>query len=160
MLDVMSTPAYEKNFIQPIIHTINNDVIVVKNGVRLPRTELRFYGVMSKILTNASGPSENVLFENKGVLEFKELVKSIEPRRTYCLSLEGVLKDLHEFVAKSSSIDDGLTCLWIIGGFARGHFNEDVKSLANEIISISDRSLPAHVVTARLTYEIERTINN
>ncbi len=158
LLDIMSTPAYQKKFIQPVVHTINNEVILVKDGVRLPRTELRFYGVMSKILKRKIGSSERDLFEDRGVQQMKELVKALKPGSTFCLSIEGVPKELHEFVQKSEPEDNKSTCLWIVGGFARGHFNEDVKALSNEIISISDRPLPAHVVTARLSYEIERAM--
>jgi rRNA small subunit pseudouridine methyltransferase Nep1 len=160
LLDIMSTPAYQRRSIQTIIHTINDEVILVKDGVRLPRTELRFYGVMSKILRKKIGPSERDLFENRGVQKMKELVQSLNPSNTFCLSIEGVAKDLHEFVRKSNPEDDRSTRLWIIGGFARGHFNEDVKALSDEIISISDRPLPAHVVSARLSYEIERSTLN
>ena len=56
LLDIVSTPAYKMDLIRPIIRTINGEVIVVKKGVRLPRTELRFYGVMSKILRNEASP--------------------------------------------------------------------------------------------------------
>src|SRR5579864_5248010 len=42
LLDITSTPAYQEGCVQPIIHTINDQTIFVKPGVRLPRTEQRF----------------------------------------------------------------------------------------------------------------------
>ena len=40
--------------------------------------------------------------------------------------------------------------------FPRGHFGDDVKSLATDVISVSKYSLAAHVVTARLCFAIEQ----
>ena len=39
LLDIVSTPAYWLDLIRPIIRTINGEIIIVKKGVRLPRTE-------------------------------------------------------------------------------------------------------------------------
>lgn len=154
LLDITSTPAYEAGLIRPIIHTVNNEVIVVKDRVRLPRTVLRFNGVMSKILRNEIGPSEKDLFENRGTESLKQFIPSLEPDGVFCLTTQGVLKDLREFVLAINA--EKRKSVWIIGGFARGHFIEEVKALADDLLSISDRPLPAHVVTARLSYEIER----
>jgi rRNA small subunit pseudouridine methyltransferase Nep1 len=158
LLDIMSTPAYEKNFIQPIIHTLNKATIVVRDGVRPPRTELRFNGVMSKILRGDMGPAEERLFAVRAYCESRDLVKSLKAKCVFCLSTQGVLGDLRDYVAKIKNEAGDSTSVWIVGGFARGHLSEEVKSLADEVISISDRPLPAHVVTARLSYEIERSL--
>lgn len=158
LLDIMSTPAYGENLIQPVIHTINNNAIIVQDGVRLPRTELRFGGIMSKILRNDLGPSEKKLFDFRGAMSTGELVKLLKPRKVICLSTQGVRKDLSKLVAESNIPDEKSTCIWVVGGFARGHFTEETKSLADEVISISNYQLPAHVVTARLSYEIEQSL--
>jgi rRNA pseudouridine-1189 N-methylase Emg1 (Nep1/Mra1 family) len=50
---------------------------------------------------------------------------------------------------------NGETKIWIVGGFARGHFEASLLKLADYTVSISPDSLPAHVVTARLTYDLE-----
>ena len=157
LLDVMSTPAYQDKFIQPIVHTLNDDVIAIKDRVRLPRTEMRFNGVMSKILRRELGAAEKNLFEDITVQATRELLKSLNPSEIVCLSTQGVLSDLQKYVSILKSPNNLETHVWMVGGFARGHFNEEVKGLANEMISISDRPLAAHVVTARLSYEIERS---
>lgn len=157
LLDMMSTPAYQANLIQPIMHTINKDLISVEKGVRPPRTELRFEGVMSKILRNDLGPSERYLFDFKANTSTGNLIKLLRPGKVICLTTQGVIKDLSRVVAETSD-DEKSTCAWFVGGFARGHFSEETKSLADELIAISNYKLPAHVVTARLSYEIERTL--
>jgi rRNA small subunit pseudouridine methyltransferase Nep1 len=157
LLDVMSTPAYQDKLIQPVVHTINDDVIAIKDGVRLPRTEWRFNGVMSKILRRDLGAAEKNLFEDVKVEATEELFKSLKPADICCLSTQGVLRDLQKYLSTMRTGDVHRTQAWVVGGFARGHFGENVKGLANELISISDRPLAAHVVTARLSYEIERS---
>jgi len=159
LLDIVSTPAYRNGLIRPIIHTVNEDVIIVKDSVRLPRTELRFIGVMSKILRGHAGSAENRLFEYDGKRKIAEILEPLKPGRVFCLSTQGVLRNLHHFIQKEHSQERDLESLWIVGGFARGHFDEEVKSLSNDMISISELPLAAHVVTARLSYEIEQVSN-
>jgi rRNA small subunit pseudouridine methyltransferase Nep1 len=156
LLDIMSTPAYQESIIRPIIHTVNNETILVGDRVRLPRTELRFNGVMSKVLRKEQGVTEKNLFEDSGERESRELLKSLDPGEVVCLTTQGVLKDLRNFVS-SHKVEKQSTTAWIVGGFARGHFTEEVKGLASNLISISDHRLAAHVVTARLSYELERS---
>jgi len=155
LMDIVSTPAYQESIIRPIIHTVNDETILVGDRVRIPRTELRFSGVMSKILRKQHGVAEKNLFEESGVRKTRELLKSLELDEVICLTSQGMLRDLRHYVA--SHIGDKSSTAWIVGGFARGHFTEELKGLANDLISISDRPLAAHVVTARLSYELERS---
>jgi len=156
LLDIMSTPAYMEKQIRPVIHTINDETILVEAGVRIPRTELRFVGVMSKILRHQSGESENKFFQLVQNQEIQELLTALTPEKVLGLTTQGNLRDLSE-VMEGQTIGRHRTIAWIVGGFPRGHFSEKVKGLTNDLISISDRPLAAHVVTSRLSYEIERS---
>jgi rRNA small subunit pseudouridine methyltransferase Nep1 len=157
LLDIMGTPAYYSGLISPIIHTINNQVIRVGQRVRPPRTQLRFNGVMSKVLRESGEKHDTDLFANAGKIDLRDLVRSLQPLSTCCFSVQGMLRDLRDlFSTKPNQVESRV---WIVGGFPRGHFKEETKAVANEIISISGQSLPAHVVTSRLSYEIERSQN-
>jgi rRNA small subunit pseudouridine methyltransferase Nep1 len=156
LLDIVSTPAYLRGLIRPIIRTVNGDVILIKENVRLPRTELRFNGVMSKILRKETSLSEARLFDFKEGQTIGELVESLNLSKVSCLSTEGIEKDLSDLVATLTKETSDDSIGWIVGGFARGHFSEEVKKLADDLISISNYALASHVVTARLAYEIER----
>lgn len=153
LLDIMSTPAYRMGLVQPIIHTVNNEVIWVADNVRPPRTELRFNGVMSEVLKEKK---ENGLFQNKGISGLEDLLKLISPYRVDCLTTQGILKDFKELDLNSNEARKQCR-VWIVGGFARGHFSEETKALADNLVSISNQSLAAHVVTARLCYGIEKS---
>jgi rRNA small subunit pseudouridine methyltransferase Nep1 len=156
LLEIMSTPAYMENKIRPIIHTVNDETILVEDGVRIPRTELRFVGVMSKILRHQSGEPEKKLFRLVPSQDIQGLLKTLSPEKVLGLTTQGNLRDLREVMGVQIT-GRHRTIAWIVGGFPRGHFSEKVKGLANDLISISDRPLAAHVVTARLSYEIERS---
>jgi rRNA small subunit pseudouridine methyltransferase Nep1 len=160
LLDIVSTPAYFENLVRPVIHTRNDEVIVIKEGVHLPRTLPRFNGVMSKILQGEAGGKELDLFEFRQVQNTEDLIRSLGTRGVCCLTSQGIHRDLDKFVyEKSGSAGKGVQ-VWIVGGFARGHFKEHVKGLATDLVSISDHSLAAHVVTARLSFEIELAAPN
>jgi rRNA small subunit pseudouridine methyltransferase Nep1 len=155
LLDVTSTPAFVKNLVTPVLHTVNGETIEIKQGVRLPRTLQRFSGVMSKILSGQQSEQERQFFDfDPTKTSFKELARSLRLSCVICLSTEGEQKSLKETVIQSQ-LGQKENIGWVIGGFPRGHFSEDVKSEAKEILSISELSLPAHVVSARLSYEIE-----
>jgi rRNA small subunit pseudouridine methyltransferase Nep1 len=156
LLDITSTPAFQTELVQPIVHTINNESIFLKGRVRLPRTLERFNGVMSKVLRNKMDRDEQRLFSLEKEQSISNLIESLQPSRTICLSTEGILKKLPDILTTREN-EDGSPTLWMVGGFARGHFSEDVKREADEIISISKLSLPAHVVTSRISYEIEES---
>jgi rRNA small subunit pseudouridine methyltransferase Nep1 len=157
LLDITSAPAYMEGIVEVYVHTVNNVTIRILSGVRLPRTFLRFSGVMAKVLSGKMDEKERELFEVKNEHSIDQLVSSIDPDRVICLTAEGVPKDLLSFVHDVHSKKE--KAAWIVGGFPRGHFGDDVKSLATDIISISKYSLTAHVVTARLCFAIEQKVH-
>ena len=110
---------------------------------------------MSKILGDSLGQEESDLFEFRKSQSFEELLKEVAAERVVSLSKIGTEVDLREFLTESAGNDSG-TLVFIVGGFAYGHFEKKVIESSDEIISISSYSLPAHVVTSRLTYELER----
>lgn len=150
LLDITSTPAYLENLVQVIVHTMGNKTIRIKGSVRLPRTYQRFCGVMSKVLSGKLDAAERQLFEIREHERITELLHSLGASKVVSLSTEGESVNLIDFVK-----DSGKDTAWIIGGFPRGHFSDEVKSHSDRVISISRYSLPGHVVSARLCYAIE-----
>jgi rRNA small subunit pseudouridine methyltransferase Nep1 len=151
LLDITSTPAFMEGLVEVYVHTILDQTIGFSSGVRLPRTLPRFCGVFSKILSGKQGGKETELFEYKSRQSSIDLVSQIGREKVICFTTQGRERDILSTVATASS-----DTTWIVGGFPRGHFREDVKSAADEIVSISKHSLAAHVVTARLCFAIER----
>jgi rRNA small subunit pseudouridine methyltransferase Nep1 len=151
LLDITSTPAFMEGLVEVYVHTINDQTIRFLPGVRLPRTLPRFCGVLSKILSGKKDGKERGLFECNIKQSITDLISQIDRAKVICFTTQGREQDILS-VAGSAGSD----VTWIVGGFPRGHFSEDVKSAADEIVSISKYSLAAHVVTARLSFAIER----
>ena len=157
LLDITSTPLYMNDKIQVLIHTVGEQTIRVGRQVRVPRTLQRFCGVISKVLTERQVESEKTYFALKKDQSLKELLSSLSVDETISLSSKGIPADLSILIAETNSKKQSTA--WVVGGFAHGNFNESSRNLFNRIVSISDSSLPAHVVTARLCYELEKTLN-
>jgi rRNA small subunit pseudouridine methyltransferase Nep1 len=153
LLDAASTPLFADGLLRLYVRTIRGVVIEVKRGTRLPRTLQRFCGVMAKLLSRRYGEEEAKLFNVQGDMSFPQLINVLKAGRIITLTPKGSLMPLHEIV-KESSTGDTVTA-WIVGGFPRGDFADDVARLSHRLVSISPRSLAAHVVTARLCYELE-----
>jgi rRNA small subunit pseudouridine methyltransferase Nep1 len=154
LLDATSTPLFNTGKIRIIIHTILGDTIILRPGTRPPRTLQRFCGVVSKLLSKP-GEAEDELFETLGRLNFSDLLRKLEVKEVLSLTKMGIMSDLREIVRVSLQNN---SAAWIVGGFAKGHFDPQVTSNSNRMISIHKESLPAHVVTARLSYDLERAL--
>lgn len=157
LLDITSTPLYMNDKIQVVIHTIGEQTIKVGKHVRVPRTLQRFCGVISKVLTERQVQSEKNHFELKKNQSIKELLSSLSVDETILLSSKGIPADFSILTKETNSKKQSTA--WVVGGFAHGNFKESSRNLFDRIVSISDSSLPAHVVTARLCYELERILN-
>jgi len=153
LLDVCSTPLFDRNLVRVIIHTVNDTTIMLKPRVRIPRTLIRFNGVMSKLLKDK--PEPNSFFEIVVGQNILELVSTLN-QEMILLSKKGVERNLRNFIERRKFQEKEAT--WVIGGFPFGHFDEELLGKADEIISISNHSLPAHVVAARLCYDLEEAM--
>jgi rRNA small subunit pseudouridine methyltransferase Nep1 len=157
LLDITSTPLYSNDKVQVVIHTLGGSSIVLGKRIRIPRTLQRFCGVMSKVLAGKQEDKEKGLFLFKEDETLQELVGSLDVSTVISFSSKGILTDLSQIVRENAS--SGRKA-WIVGGFPHGHFSDHVRALSNQTISISESSLPAHVVTARLSYELERNLSD
>jgi rRNA small subunit pseudouridine methyltransferase Nep1 len=156
LLDATSTPLFLEDKIRIIIHTIHNETIELKSGTRPPRTLQRFCGVFSKLLSGQLGSQESNLFDYRSSQTFGELLDSVGAESIFCLTRKGEISDLGNIVSKA--VSSSKTTTWIVGGFAHGSFGPDVTARCTRSFSISPMPLPAHVVTARLCYELEKNL--
>jgi len=109
---------------------------------------------MSKVLRNKMEVEEAKLFSLVRNQDISDLIESLKPSRTICLTLEGIFNELRSLFS-GSGLQKGGHWVWIVGGFPRGHFTEGTKSTADDLIAISKYTLAAQVVTSRISYEIE-----
>lgn len=153
LMEALSTPLFLRGHLKVYVHTHGDLIITVADGLRLPKSYFRFEGLMQSLLRDGAVKSDEgaVLMEmKKGALA--DLIREVAPSRVVGLSSAGVQSTAEEVVRKNSA--DG--CMFVIGGFPKGHFSDATKALFNCTYSIEDVGLEAHVVIARVLYECEK----
>lgn len=146
-LAVTGTPVYLGGELKLYIHTYNDLVIDVVEGTRLPKSYFRFQGLMEKVL---GGEKEKLIRVWR--MRFKELIKHIDADAVIGFSRRGVLMKPEEWVSKYVKEET----VFIVGGFPRGGFSQEVLDCLDEVISIHKMPLESHVVLARIIYDYER----
>jgi rRNA small subunit pseudouridine methyltransferase Nep1 len=86
---------------------------------------------------------------------FADLINYIGADKVIGLSTVGVKSDSQKIVEIAKEFDRHA---FVIGGFAKGHFSENVTKHLGPTYSMSDLGLEAHVVIARILYECEKQI--
>ena len=144
ILEATTIPLYQKNEIKIYIHTINDKVIYFGNNIHIPKSYHRFAGLIEKLFLEKTIESNgDVLLKIKDK-SFSDLIDEIKPSTVIGLSSRG---EKLSYENSTSKLTEN-SCL-IIGGFQKGHFSDAVQNRIDQLISIDDSSLEAHVVVAR-----------
>jgi len=153
LLMATSSPLYFTGNLKVIVHTINDKIILLSPGVRLPKSYHRFEGLMEKLFK-----VRRIEYEGKILLElkdgdFKSLIKEISVSKVIGLAEEGERSNFEEVAKKLRN------AAVVIGAFPKGTFSDKVKAHLDEVYSIHPLSLETSVVVARIIYEYEKFIN-
>jgi rRNA small subunit pseudouridine methyltransferase Nep1 len=153
LLEACSIPLYFENRIRVFVHTIDNKVILVGKGVRLPKSYHRFVGLIEKLYSTGKIEENNKKLLELKEMDFESLIEEIKPKKTLGLSRKGSVSSYQKI---AQEIDDD-TCV-IIGGFAKGHFSDKIKKHFDKMLSVDQNALEAHIIISRLLYEYEKRI--
>ncbi len=152
LMEALSTPLFVQGHLKVYVHTYGDRVITMADNLRLPKSYFRFEGLVQGLFRDGAVKSDegSVLMEMRpGTLA--DLIREVAPGRVVGLSSSGVQSTAEEVVRKNI---DG--CMFVIGGFPKGHFTDQTKTLFNCTYSIESIGLEAHVVIARVLYECEK----
>ena len=158
LINALATPLYRNNMMNVFIHTVNNNVICVGDNVRIPKSYIRFEGLMINLLKTKKIISDEgrLLLELRSQINFKRLIKEIVKSDTVVgLSTTGVYRKLESIAIDLSSQNN--PCV-VIGGFPNGYFSDSVDSCFDKKYSISSVGLESQVVVSRLVYEYEKNV--
>lgn len=153
LLESCSIPLFFENEIQIFIHTINDQVISIGSGIRLPKSYHRFVGLFEKLFLEKKIQKDNKTLLTLKDMTFSDLIEKIHPTKVIGFSSQG---EESSFADISSKLDEN-SCI-VIGGFQKGHFSESIIKNLTQIKKIGKDSLEAHVVISRILYEYEKTI--
>lgn len=149
LLNATSSPLYQDGLAKVYIHTRNGIVLEFEELTRPPKSYSRFRDLIQKTLLEMPESGLIKAYE----LPIAALLKRVGPDLTVGLSVQGRSSSYAELAAELSARRNPAI---LIGGFPRGHFTpETIKSL-DMLVRVDKRSLDAHVVAARLIYEVEK----
>ena len=153
LLSICTSPAFYENKIKLFVHTVNNEIISINNNTRLPKSYHRFQGLMEKLFLTKKIESETEILMEMQNSSLSKLISKIKPDEVIALTTEGEKTTFEKLIHQTKEN----SCI-LIGGFQKGHFNEENQKIIERAFSIHDSSLEAHLVASRLVYEYEKTI--
>ncbi|HMD78421.1 MAG TPA: ribosome biogenesis protein [Nitrososphaerales archaeon] len=151
LLSVTGTPLYLEGKVKVFVHTYGDVVVDIHPKTRIPKSYLRFRGLMEQVLSD--GGDKLVKARPSKLSDFVR--KELAPDITIGLSVQGRKMELEDLAGRLMSADD--PCV-IVGGFPHGHFSPETLSVVDELARIHEMPLEAHVVTSRLLYEFEKAV--
>ena len=158
LMNALATPLYQRNHLRVFIHTIDDNVILIGNNVRLPKSYSRFEGLMLNLFRDKKIISEDgqLLLDLRLNTNFGDLLKEfVKPEIVLGFSTTGTFKSLESIGADLASYTNG--CV-VIGGFPKGHLSKNVDSYLDKKFSVSDMGLESQIIISRLLYEFEKNI--
>jgi rRNA small subunit pseudouridine methyltransferase Nep1 len=156
LMEALATPLFIERKLKVYVHTINDKIITIADNLRIPKSYFRFERLMSSLFRdNIIKSSEGSILMGLSDGTFADLVNIIKPNIVIGLSTVGVQSKAQKVAENVSSVDR--SCI-VVGGFAKGHFSENVTRYLGPTYSISNIGLEAHVVIARILYEYEKLL--
>jgi rRNA small subunit pseudouridine methyltransferase Nep1 len=156
LMEALSTPLFMNMMLKVYVHTINDKIIAIADNLRIPKSYFRFERLMVSLFR------DNVIKSNEGTIlmelsdgTFADLIDMIKSNMVIGLSTVGVQSKAQKVAENARSVDHSSL---VIGGFAKGHFSENVTKSLGPTYSISNLALETHVVIARILYECEKLL--
>ncbi|HKT21597.1 MAG TPA: ribosome biogenesis protein [Nitrososphaerales archaeon] len=149
LLSVTGTPLYLEGRVRVFVHAYAGLVIELAEKTRIPKSYLRFRGLIEKCLVE--GPTEGLLRLHR--MSFADLIRKTTSERVFGLTVRGRRATVAEFAGEVVLVQN--PCV-VVGGFPHGHFSGEVEKMIDQLVRIDRRPLEAHVVAARVVYEVEK----
>jgi rRNA small subunit pseudouridine methyltransferase Nep1 len=152
LLQVLETPLNWEGQLRVLVHTQEDQVIIINPKVRLPKNYVRFVGLIEQLFAQGKVPEkgEPLLSLEKG--NVRKLVRMVSPNKVFGFSTLGKPSLLRVI---SNQISRTKAPLAFIGGFPRGHFAEETRGAVNEIFCVDREPLDAWVVAGRFVYDFD-----
>jgi rRNA small subunit pseudouridine methyltransferase Nep1 len=153
LLNVTSTPLHQEGNARVYVHTFGDSILEFGEGARPPKSYARFRNLVEKLLVER--PEDGLVKVRDASLP--QLLKSVGTEYSAGLSVQGAPVPLE---ALAGGLARKKNPAVVVGGFPRGHFlTEDLKAF-DTLARIDERALDAHVVAARVVYEVEKALRD
>jgi rRNA small subunit pseudouridine methyltransferase Nep1 len=149
LLSITSAPLYQSGRVKVFIHTRNDVVLEFREQTRPPKSYFRFRDLMQKTLLDKPGSGLITAFDSS----VPHLLRRIAPDLTVGLSVQGKPVELDSLAAQLAGVKNPAV---LVGGFPKGHFAPETVKALDLLVRVDPNPLDAHVVAARLVYEVEK----
>jgi rRNA small subunit pseudouridine methyltransferase Nep1 len=149
LLSVTGTPFYLDGFVRVFVHTYDGLVLEIAEKTRIPKNYIRFRGLMEEALREK--PRQGLI--KVGSMSVKELLSRVRADEAVGLSVQGKQMPIEDLARNLSLARE--PCV-IVGGFPHGHFSSETLSAFDQLVRVHPKPLEAHVVAARVVYEVEK----
>ena len=149
LLSVTGTPLYLDGRARVFVHAYDDTVLEFAEKTRIPKSYLRFRGLMEEALVRR--PRRGLIIVHS--MKVGDLVKTVAADAAIGLSVQGKQMLVEELAQMISAFRNPMV---VIGGFPHGHFSAGTLSVLDPLVRIHSRPLEAHVVASRVVYEVER----
>lgn len=151
LLSVTSTPLHQEGKARVHIHTFGDSVLEFAEGARPPKSYARFRNLMEKMLMER--PQDGLVKVRDA--DLPSLLRSTEAGLSVGLSVQGAPMTFESLADEMVSKDSSVV---VVGGFPRGHFLPKDLRAFDHLARIHEKPLDAHVVAARVVYEVEKRL--
>lgn len=150
LLTALESIVNKEGQLQVLIHTRNDQVIIVSPQTRIMRNYDRFLGLMEQLFEKTVVPDDtHPLLVLEQHMTLKQVVEKQQAERVVVFSKEGTPVKLHEYMYELKK-QKNRDLLCIIGGFPSGTFHTDLKTIATDVLSLYSEMLPAWTAASEI----------
>jgi rRNA small subunit pseudouridine methyltransferase Nep1 len=153
LLSVTSTPLYQSGEVKVYIHTRGDVVLEFSEQTRPPKSYFRFRDLMQKSLLEKPSSGLITVYDSS----VRQLLQRMNPDLTIGLSVQGKPVTLESLATQLAGVKNPAV---LVGGFPKGHFTPETVKVLDLLLRVDANPLDAHVVAARLVYEVEKALGN
>lgn len=158
LLNALESILNKKGKLRCIIHTRNDEEIIVDPETRIMRNYERFMGLMEQLLQQHCVPSEETpLLRRIPGRSLHDIIHEENPDVTLLFHKNGKKSDLeHYFEELHQKGKKDVLC--VIGGFPEGDFRSSIVDTADDVLSLCDKELVAWTVVNKAIVCYENTV--
>jgi rRNA small subunit pseudouridine methyltransferase Nep1 len=155
LLTALESIVNKQGQLKIIVHTRNNDLILLDPKTRIMRNYERFLGLFEQLFERQVVPDEqHPLLTLQHDKPLSQVIKDIKADVVIALTREGTSVILPDyFLQLKKQKRQHLLC--IIGGFPSGSFHSDINALTTERLSLYPEMLPAWTAASELLVNYE-----
>ncbi len=151
LLSVTRTPLYQAGGVKVYIHTRDDLVLEFREETRPPKSYSRFRDLIQKTLHER--PDSGLITVHETSIPL--LLHRIGSDVAIGLSVQGKPVRPRGLAVRLVSAKNPAV---LVGGFPKGHFTPDTTKALDGLVRIDANPMDAHVVAARLVYEVEKAV--